>query len=127
MSTNITPSSTSSKILITWNASVSSGANGGHYFYGIIYRGGSALSGANADTSGSRTLANAAERTTSRFEQACMSGTYLDSPNSTSEQTYDIRFTMSGSETFYLGMSQGGDANSDARSASTLTLMEVAG
>jgi len=128
MSTNITPSSTSSKILITWSANVSSGGSGGHYFHAVIYRGGSVLAGANGDTAGSRVSCNAATRTHSNSELSMIGGQYLDSPNSTSQQTYDIRFHMSGTETFYLNQTNtDGDNNTNGRTASTLTLMEVAG
>ena len=53
---------------------------------------------------------------------------FLDSPNTTSSITYKIQFWLHTSQTFYFNISTNdADAGYSGRSASTITVMEIAG
>ena len=109
LSANITPSSTSSKILVFATFSLDTDV-GGRQFYVAFYRGTNNLNGAaNADAWGTLYAPDRAI--------AQCSGQQLDSPSSTSELTYSVKFkSPSGAIEF---TSQG--------TVSYITLMEIAG
>jgi len=125
LSVSITPSSTSSKILIFVNMYASGGVSGMRH-YSRLVRGSTAI--CVGDSAGSRlqvSAYNVNERT------ATMNGfpiTFLDSPNTTSSTTYKVQVTAETADTIYINRS-GLDSNADtyARTASTITVMEVAG
>jgi hypothetical protein len=86
-----------------------------------------AISGAIADTAGSRTLATTAIRGHSNSNIQAVNFTYLDTPSGTSE-TYKLQMrSANAGNTSYLNRS-GSDESQGYRSRviSTLTLMEVA-
>ena len=93
---NITPSATSSKILVMWNCGgyMKQPMDAGCTFY--LYKDGSEL----------KEVALVLDNSTSSgyAQGGTMSGQYLDSPNTTSAITYDIRFKgSSGSANMYNG------------------------
>ena len=125
---NITPTSTSSKILIIANACVS-GSHSGETQGIVLLRGGSVVTGASGDADGSRGL-------TSSMSYLINSGGsvqaipmhYLDSPASTSQQTYSIqlKYFAGGTHTMYLNRLNSDDnAQYRTRSMSSVTVMEV--
>jgi len=123
MSVAITPSSTSSKILVMATVTCS-GNNGGRFFIGFK-RGSTAIG--DGDASGSRIAG-----VTTGTEQVggetidSLSISFLDSPSSTSEQTYKLTGCAEGSNTFRLNRSPNDtDGTNTARGASTITVMEV--
>ena len=128
LTTTITPTRSDSKILCM----VSIGAiasNGSNQRYGMALRRGSTNIGVNSDGS-SHTRANwcYTGRDLGNAPDAHISYTYLDSPASTSQQTYKVMITTEGSYTLYINRSSGdSDSSSVFRAASTFTLMEISG
>ena len=132
---DITPKSLSSKFLIEYhvNGNMLDDANHG---YLQLYKDGSAITGATADSSGSdalgsRTGATSVINTGDALDgsQLTYSMKYLDSPSTESELTYAVYCKSSTSAAVYINRS-GRDNNAatfDGRSISTLTVMEVAG
>jgi hypothetical protein len=122
----ITPSSASSKILMiaTVNMSMVAGTVGQMRFA----RNGSAIF--VGDSSGSRTPVTFNQRgsytgdndTTHNF-----SGSFLDSPNTTSATTYSVQGRTNNGGTFYLNRGWNNSDNGDAPlAASSIILMEIA-
>ena len=133
---NITPSATTSKILIMAQANVSNSDAIDTTCGIILFRGGSELTGAIGDADGSRERLSSQSYTPytsgqgSGYKVVAIPFHYLDSPNSTSQQTYSIRLrynTTSSSETVYLNRTKDDDnAYYRDRCISTITAMEVA-
>jgi len=123
MSVSITPSATSSKILI--QASVTcSGTETRRFFVGLK-RGSTVI--ASGDASGSR-LSGAFTGAEQEGNNALsnFSVSFLDTPSTTSSTTYQITGCAEGGDTFKLNVSAGdGDSASVARGASTITVMEI--
>lgn len=125
LAATITPTSTSNKILVMINFNTggdTSTANCDYYFY----RNGSLLTGAIGDASGSE------QRSAAHYDPSVVRMghpfiiSYLDSPASTSAQTYQLyQKAQSGGYTFYINRSQTQDGNT-GRTISTITLMEIA-
>ena len=130
MSTSITPSSTSSKILVEV---VVHGVRDGLFPYACfaLYRGGSVVSGARGDASGSRPQLSSGlhmNGTTGNADIGSTTLKFLDSPNTATSVTYDIRMFGTGSGNVSINRTR--SDNDDAgggRTISTLTLMEIAG
>jgi len=133
---NITPSATTSKILIQAVAHVSNSDAIDTTSGIILFKGGSVLTAATGDADGSRQRVSAQSYTPytsgqgSGYKIVAIPFHYLDSPNSTSQQSYSIRLrynTTSGSETVYLNRTKDDDnAYYRDRSISTITAMEIA-
>jgi len=135
MSATITPSSTSSKVLVSMHVSGSLGSLPGTEsatdYGGIIRRDGTGIG--LGDTAGSRTRVTFGGQT----DTARIPGTshaVLDSPNTTSAVTYSFHVlnTMLNTSSFFLNRpSSAGTNDNDAartpRGASRIILMEVAG
>ena len=131
LSASITPSSTSSKILILVNVGVAADATGiGRA--GVAIHDGTSLIGVGA-TAGSRTvLASGIASTASGNTNVgtIPSTSFLDSPATTSSITYTIHAVNNNTatQTLYINRSvSDADNASQPRGASTITLMEVAG
>ena len=126
LSVSITPSSTSSKILVI--ASIDFGVNGdsGHT-YARIYRDTTSIFEASA--AGGRNLATFAQNNSGGNGGRCQTTTYIDSPSTTSAITYSIQVKSSNSTIVYVNRSvRDADAGSyDGRTVSSITVMEVAG
>lgn len=132
---DITPKSSNNKFLLEYhiNGNIYNDQNHG---YLQLYRNGSAISGAQADSSGtdslgSRTGATSVINTAMNLDgsQLTYSMKYLDSPNTTSQITYAVYCKSSTGPVVYINRS-GRDndaATYDGRSISTLTVMEIAG
>ena len=128
LTVSITPSSTSNKILII--AHISGAASGSGWQYWSLTRGGSKLTGATGDQWGSNrtrnTIGGFPYNSTDIMNN--FSFNYLDSPSSTSAQTYGIVFTngSGSSKTVYINQGTAGDATDRGSFTSTLTAMEIA-
>ena len=124
ISVSITPTSSSSKILVTF------GTNGGTagdvaHGYLAIFRGATQLF--QATDTGSRRGATSVINTATQ-QQLYYGGTFLDSPATTSSTTYTIQVLSSNGVAIYLNRS-GRDNNAldyDGRSVSSITVMEIA-
>ncbi len=107
LSLNITPKSTSSKILVCFNLPLQSGGHNLRAAVGL-HRGGSQIYLAQRESLFNNSSSNNSET---------VSGMFLDSPATTSAVTYDVRVRVSGgSGTFYWAVSS---------TVGTLTAMEV--
>ena len=91
-SESITPTRSDSKILIMMNLNVGASHDGN--ISATLHRNGSVISGAIGASPGSRTPVTATEFTSSSSRQVQMNVTYLDSPASTSAQTYGFKFSV---------------------------------
>ena len=126
---NITPSATSSKILVTWGIHLSVSSS--------VYSGGLKLRRNSTDlfigdASSSRTRATnwvVGWNTNANRHPWFLGGTFLDSPNTTSAVTYDIQFTSGySSYTVYINRphSLWDDAQQVGVTPSSITCQEVA-
>lgn len=128
---NITPTSTSSKIYVVCNLFLEAGGSIDDHDMTFWFKRGS--TDLRAPSAGSRRRAvsmiqigyfgddNASTPSTLHME-------YIDSPNSTSEQTYKILAQSNGSGTVYINRSASDtDTSGYERGVSTFTLMEIAG
>jgi len=123
LSVSITPSSASNKILIQISIS-GSGPTGTNIAHFRLVRGATAIYLGDAGGSRSRGFATAIDSDTNSQEH--VSGVFLDSPNTTSSTTYKIQTISNG--TVYVNRSANDtDADTRSRTASTITVMEIAG
>ena len=127
MSVAITPSATSSKILVSFTVSL--GTSSGSLHINLV-RGSTNIAVGDAD--GSRLVSTLNHRLSSTpysLSTPPLSYTFLDSPSTTSATTYKLQGTLGAtySSTFYVNRSVT-DNNTDygARVTSTITVMEVA-
>ena len=127
-SESITPTRADSKILIMMNLNV--GASNDGNLSVTLHRNGSVISGAVGANPGSRTPVTATEFTSSTSRQVQMNVTYLDSPASTSAQTYGFKFSTAenGTISVYLNRDNNfGTTYHTQKPISTITLIEVSG
>jgi hypothetical protein len=123
LSATITPSSTSSKILVTFNISI--GCNN----YGMInlLRGSTDIF--KGGTDGSRISCTIAVATLAAYECKSYGTSYLDSPNTTSATTYKIQAATPYDPGYYIKVNMAHtdtNANYLPRPTSQITLLEVA-
>ena len=128
-SESITPTRSDSKILVMMNLNVGASHDGNISV--TLHRNGSVISGAiGASPGGSRTPVTATEFTSSSSRQVQMNVTYLDSPASTSAQTYGFKFSTAenGTISVYLNRDNNfGTSFHTQKPISTITLMELSG
>jgi len=122
----ITPSSSSSKVLVRYSLSLASSQTGA--MISILNRGGGAIG--VGDAASSRTRATAGGVNAVDNAVATVSGEFLDSPSSTSELTYSVRLAHSSANTHTMYINRSRDDINDfgyGRYVSTITAEEVAG
>ena len=127
-SESITPTRSDSKILIMMNLNV--GASNDGNLSVTLHRNGSVISGAIGASPGSRTPVTATEFTSNTSRQVQMNVTYIDSPASTSAQTFGFKFSVAenGNMNCYLNRDNNfGTSYHTQKPISTITLMEVSG
>jgi len=125
LSASITPSSTSSKILVMYNVSAQ-GNTGSELAHLRIERGGSSL--LTGDVRGSRASAFTSAGGAASGSIMVQAGVLLDSPATTSAQTYNITcrsYDAGGSNQAYINRSDDDPDNSGVTPVSTITLMEI--
>ena len=125
-SRTITPTATSSKILIMTTASFSGTLE--YEFGGKILRqiGGSDAEILIGNAAGSRARTFMSKRTNAAQDFANFNMTVLDSPNTTSEITYRVMGATESSATLYLNRAANDSDNSgEWRAASSIVCMEV--
>ena len=122
MSVAITPSATTSKVLVFWDIQVGCVANTGINIR-LLRDAATPILG---DAAGSRTRVTALVSSPHINIVGRGSGVYLDSPSSTSSTTYKLQWSADWATTVYLNRS---NADTDAalmpRSTSTITAMEI--
>lgn len=121
-SATITPSSTSSKVLVSGHFCMSSNqdANTPH-----LYRDSTEICIADAyGSSRKRGFIGSVKYEVGRTRQVSFS--FLDSPSSTSALVYSVKIVANSSQTVYVGRSStGGDDQWDGSGCSTMNLMEI--
>ena len=124
LSASITPTSATSKILVMVSLGGVSGNNTS--FKAKLVRDSTSIY--VGDAAGSRPQASAQGQTSNDYSVQSMTFSYLDSPATTSATTYKVQFGGNGSTTVYLNRTarDSNSANEDARTASSIILMEIA-
>ena len=130
LSVNITPSATSNKILITADVKIGNNSGAGAYIKLVrngntdIYKG---------DTASNRTPClqqtyGGSDTGEGLYGMAKMGGTFLDSPNTTSQVTYAVYWMRMNSATLYTNRCcSETHTQYEGRAASSITEMEIAG
>ena len=128
LSIAITPSSSSSKILVMYNVNMANGADRGHGYL-RLHRDTTNIG--SAASAGSRTTAISVVNTGNAGQMQCVSGTFLDSPSTTSATTYKLlgASNPAGPSTTFINRSERDNdaADYDGRGSSSITIMEIAG
>ena len=131
LSVNITPSSTSSKILVI--ADVKAGNDGGNGYYLQIVRDSTAIYVGDAASGKQQCVQQTyggGDTGEGKYGMAKMGGTFLDSPNTTSQITYAVQFLRLGGnspQTLYVNRVGSESAGEYVgRAASSITAIEVA-
>jgi len=126
LSVSITPSSTSSKILVHASISFMISGDSGHAYARILRDSTSIF---NADSAGSRNTATFVQNNSggNGDERAAIS--FVDSPSSISALSYSIRVKSSNGTTVYVNRSPRDNDGSqyDGRSVSSIVVMEISG
>ena len=124
MTVSITPTSASSKILVTFGTNGSTAGDIAHGYIGI-FRGATQIF--LADTAGNRRSATSVINTATQ-QQLYYGGTFLDSPATTSVIAYTIQLLSSNGSVIYLNRSaRDTDLLAyDGRTPSSITVMEIA-
>ena len=126
LSVSITPSSTSSKILLIWNVVTGQDNNTGHCY--LVPARDSNDSIFVADTDGSRTsAANVGNMPYGNSAMQILSNSFLDSPSTTSATTYKMRLKSSNGSDIFINRSDRDNpgAQFDGRACSSFIVMEV--
>jgi len=124
-SATITPSSTSSKILVISSFHVSNGATGA-YVRAQLLRGATALGLGDASGSATQITSTSSIGNSSDPDISNVSYTYLDSPATTSATTYKWQMATFSSRTGTFNGSTGTADSNRQNSSSTIILMEIA-
>ena len=125
LSASITPSSSTSKILVTVSLGALSATNSSMKMG--MYRGATPIY--VGDAAGSRTQVSAQSQTTNNYQAQFGAWSFLDSPATTSSTTYQVYIGSNGTgPTLYLNRTDRDNnaSSEDARSASSIILMEIA-
>ena len=126
MSVSITPSSTSSKILVTFSLGCFQNGTAGSRAFLTIVRDSTNLLLGDATTGHECTYAVCTRSANSNHIQIPVSGSFLDSPSTTSATTYKLQCSVGNDGgTMTLNKANTVDAQS-GNAASTITVMEVA-
>lgn len=130
MSVTITPTSTSSKILVTYTAHVCNSTSATVHVR--LYRDSTSIGQGAAE--GNRLGDSSIFRPASSpygLDIGCVSNLFLDAPSTTSAVTYKLQGTLGATYngTFYINRSPNDVTNQDyvGRPSSTITVMEIAG
>jgi hypothetical protein len=125
-SATITPSSTSSKILVISSFHVSGGTNGS-YPRTQLLRGATALGLGDASGSATQITATSSNTNSAAPDIFNVAYSYLDSPSTTSATTYKWQLAGFSSRTGTFNGSDGTSGSNFYNSSSTIILMEIKG
>jgi hypothetical protein len=124
LSVNITPKSTSNKVLVIVQLSACTNNNQAGI---LLYRNGSVTS-FRGDAAGSRGRVAAGIDLLSSAIVTAQGFNFIDSPASTSQQTYAVYVTTDGNTSVYVNYSNSDtDGSAYLRAASSIVAMEVSG
>ena len=119
--------STTSKFMCVAHINTSSpaGANAGGGF--ALANGGTVIAGATGDAASNRTrITSQAALGANTWRMFTRGFSYIDSPASVSDQTYEIRWRAQGSTTYLNQAADDGDNADRVRGMSSLIVMEIA-
>ena len=122
LNVSITPSATSSKILVLVQTNGSSASGGGTYVN--LVRGSTDILLGDAAT-GMIQCSGGSENAGSEYENIHFALTYLDSPSSTSSTTYKTQVRSRNTNAFYVNRQQTESSARGARIPSTITCIEI--
>ena len=125
MTVSITPQSTSSKILLQCTINCNCTTTG----FGFVFnKGGTDITGATGDAHGNRRRLTSSQEVDSS-NMSSLSGTFLDSPSTTSATTYGVKLahTSGGTQTISVNHNNESDLAKFQVTVCTFTAMEVAG
>lgn len=123
LSATITPSATSSKILVLASVSVG-GTDGSRFVFGLT--GGNTATAYIGDTAGSRKRVATGQIPAEPNGLMQVSLMFLDSPATTSSTTYSVQTAAIAGETVYVNRAGTDTDNANhCRGASTITVMEI--
>ena len=125
LTVSITPQSVSNKIYISYNMSVGLNATV-EGIYTSLYRNGSILSAAVGNSSSGNFTVSTNAAVHLNYVASSHSFSFLDSPNSTSSQTYSIRLRHQSPITQTVYVNGPSTGSRQGRTASTITAIEVA-
>ena len=123
----ITPSSTSSKVLV--NVSANLGGDNNAYGYGKVFRDSTLIGAGAAASSRPQVSFSLMSALSANFDyrMAIHNFMFLDSPSTTSSTTYAVNVTCTSGNIRLNRTTQDGNDTLGVRSMSTLTLTEIAG
>lgn len=122
----ITPTTNTNKVLVIVH--ITGTAGGTNPILPALYRGGSLINAATGDAAGSRSRVTSVGRDSAGTIASTANFVFLDSPATTSSQTYSIRLRhgSGATQTVYVNRSETDtDSAVAGRTISTITLMEV--
>ena len=127
LTATITPSSSSNKVKISVDISCSP-SNSTYTCWFFLYKGGSEISGATGDAGqANQDRAFKSCRGSTTNDPVNVSGTFLDSPSTTSATTYQVYMSVESGITNYINMqAQNANVVYNPRTVSSITLEEVA-
>ena len=126
LSVSITPTSSSSKILIQYTTNTCADATSTGYSMRLVRDSTAIFVG---DAAGVRPQATVAGSSLNIYDNSAVSGSYLDSPATTSAVSYKVQMTCTnGTPAIYVNRTIGdrNTVNYDARYASSIIVMEIA-
>jgi hypothetical protein len=126
LSASITPKFATSKIVVMASVSFGTRAASDYDVAFALYKNGSAITGAIGDTAGSRTRCSFSGASRADYELNNGSMNYLDSPASTSAQTYAVYGRYNGGTMYINRCYFDSDDAGTERGVSTITVMEIA-
>ena len=125
LTVNITPSSSSNKILVSYTTNLSGSTTGGHTSLVRCLRDSTAIGG-GTQVGTNRKSASGLHCNRDTVEMNWISYEYLDSPSTTSATTYKVQLFGEGAATHYINRSgNDGDFAYHGRYASSITVMEI--
>ena len=124
LSVSITPTSATSKIMVLCSLSLNV-TNGNYMAQAVLFRGATKIS--VGDAAGSRTQSSAYATINGDRGRSPFSVTFLDSPATTSSTTYKFQGLVESGGTLYINQNASdADSANNGRTASTITVMEIA-
>ena len=125
LSVSITPTATSSKVLVSANITAYATTNASQGFIRLV-RDSTAIGVGTA--AGSRVQATAPVSFTNTYHSLSTGLSFLDSPSTTSATTYKLQIRDEAGSSVYINRSQlDNDSYNGGRYISTITVMEIAG
>ena len=122
----LTPSSTSNKVLVSFNLMIGTGGASPYPRVKLLKNGADLIVG-NSGIGSRVSVTGAFGAETNSSDARTVAFEYLDSPSTTSETTYKLQVSGYNTRVFYTNITGASDSNSGMTGVSTITVMEIAG